>query len=167
MNWRYVNNSNEKYEVSDTGLVRSKLKSCKTLSQKTKTNGYKEVNLYFKPNVSKMCYVHRIVVESFIGEIPLGFEINHIDGDKSNNNLSNLQIVTPSENRVHCHHVLGKKIKVYKGSEHGMAKTSEDVVLMLRDGHKNGETPTDLALKHGIKRSTVCKIVYRETWKHI
>jgi hypothetical protein len=35
MNWRYVNNSNEKYEVSDTGLVRSKLKSCKILYRKT------------------------------------------------------------------------------------------------------------------------------------
>lgn len=43
-------------------------------------------------------YIHRIVWETFVGEIPKGYEINHIDHDKSNNCLYNLELVTHSEN---------------------------------------------------------------------
>ena len=43
-------------------------------------------------------YVHRIIWETFNGEIPDGYVIDHIDCDKLNNSLSNLQLVTQSEN---------------------------------------------------------------------
>ena len=43
-------------------------------------------------------YIHRIVWETFNGLIPKGFEINHIDHDKSNNSLSNLELVSHREN---------------------------------------------------------------------
>ena len=43
-------------------------------------------------------YVHRVVWNTFIGPIPEGYEINHIDHDKSNNALSNLELVTHSDN---------------------------------------------------------------------
>ena len=42
--------------------------------------------------------VHRLVYMTFIGEIPEGMQIDHIDGDASNNNLNNLRCVTPKEN---------------------------------------------------------------------
>lgn len=43
-------------------------------------------------------YVHRAVVELFINEIPKGYEVDHIDGNKYNNNVNNLRIVTHYEN---------------------------------------------------------------------
>lgn len=43
-------------------------------------------------------YIHRLVWEAFKSEIPNGYEINHIDHNKKNNNLSNLELVTHSEN---------------------------------------------------------------------
>lgn len=43
-------------------------------------------------------YIHRLVWETFVGPIPEGYEINHIDHDKANNALSNLEVVTHSEN---------------------------------------------------------------------
>ena len=43
-------------------------------------------------------YIHRLVYKTFVGEIPEGYEIHHLDFDKSNNNLSNLKLVTPLEN---------------------------------------------------------------------
>lgn len=46
-------------------------------------------------------YVHRLVAEAWIGEIPEGYEVNHKDGNKTNNEISNLKIVTPSENIRH------------------------------------------------------------------
>lgn len=50
-------------------------------------------------------YVHRLVWELFKGEIPEGYEINHIDGNKANNKLSNLELVTRQENcaeKIRC-----------------------------------------------------------------
>ncbi len=67
--------------------------------------GYFQVRFRFnKRRYSK--YLHRIVWESFNGEVPNGYEINHIDHDKSNNTLNNLELVTRSEN-------VKKAIEVY------------------------------------------------------
>jgi len=43
---------------------------------------------------------HRLVYETYVGKIKSGFELDHIDGDKHNNNLSNLRLVTHSENML-------------------------------------------------------------------
>jgi Mor family transcriptional regulator len=46
----------------------------------------------------KTVLFHRLIVETFIGEIPEGMEVDHRDGNKHNNELGNLEIVTPEEN---------------------------------------------------------------------
>lgn len=46
---------------------------------------------------------HRVVYETFVGKIKQGLEIDHIDGDKHNNNISNLRMVTRSENMKAVH----------------------------------------------------------------
>jgi len=67
---------------------------------KTK-DGYLKVELF---NNGKPCgrYVHRLVVEAFIGDIPAGLEVNHIDGRKVENCIENLEIVTHAENTQHA-----------------------------------------------------------------
>ncbi len=47
-------------------------------------------------------YVHRLVVEAFIGEIPAGQEVNHISGQKVDNRIENLEVVTHSQNTAHA-----------------------------------------------------------------
>lgn len=47
--------------------------------------------------------VHTLVVEQFIGIIPEGYVVNHIDGNKQNNHVDNLEIVTVKENTTHAH----------------------------------------------------------------
>lgn len=67
---------------------------------------YLSVGLYNKDNrrnskgmkVPKMLYLHRIVWETYMGDIPEGFEIDHIDGNPHNCSLENLQLVTHREN---------------------------------------------------------------------
>lgn len=46
----------------------------------------------------KLCHVHRAVYETFKGEIPDGYEIDHIDTVRNNNNIDNLRLVTRKEN---------------------------------------------------------------------
>lgn len=80
----------DKYIELD-GLIYRKLKIA------TNTFGYKFVKL---PDSSgkHTLYIHRLVYRTFVGVIPPKFEINHIDHDKSNNSVSNLELVTHSEN---------------------------------------------------------------------
>lgn len=59
--------------------------------------GYYQVKLR-KNKLRFNRYVHRIIWETFKGNIPDGYEINHINHDKSDNSLSNLELVTHSEN---------------------------------------------------------------------
>jgi hypothetical protein len=67
---------------------------------KTK-DGYLKVEL-FKDGRSCTRYVHRLVVEAFIGEIPSGLEVNHIFGQKADNQLEHLEVVTHATNTKHA-----------------------------------------------------------------
>lgn len=74
-----------------------------------KTGKYRRVQFYYGLG-GKHFSVHKVVWESFNGTIPKGYEINHIDGNPSNNALFNLQLVTHKENCQKANH---KNIKIY------------------------------------------------------
>ena len=64
-------------------------------------DGYLRVELY---NDATSCsrYIHRLVVEAFIGDIPAGLEVNHISGQKADNGIENLEVVTHAMNTQHA-----------------------------------------------------------------
>lgn len=88
--WRKVS-FNENYIVSKDGEV-ANLKTCKKLKG-TPREGYLRISIGGK-NYS----IHRLVWEAFNGPIPSGYYIDHIDGNRSNNSISNLRIATQSGN---------------------------------------------------------------------
>ena len=66
-----------------------------------RNNGYLVFNLQCPSLTCKGYFntsVHRMVAECYIGPCPEGMEVDHIDGDKTNNHISNLQYLTPEEN---------------------------------------------------------------------
>ena len=75
-------------------------------------SGYMCFNLQC-PSVTDKGYfntsVHRMVAEVFLGPCPDGYEVDHIDGNKQNNNLSNLQYLTKEEN-IRKGHALANSI---------------------------------------------------------
>ena len=64
-------------------------------------DGYLKVDL-FNNGTPRSRYVHRLVVEAFIGEIPAGLEVNHISGQKVDNCIENLEVVTHAMNTQHA-----------------------------------------------------------------
>jgi len=105
----------ERYYVDKCGKIYSKNKNgfieLKIFKNK---QGYCRVNIK-RLGKWKQVFVHRLVAEAFIGKVEGDMQVNHINGIKDDNNLSNLEIVTRSENAMHSHYILGNNVKpVYK-----------------------------------------------------
>lgn len=94
--WRDVVGYEGLYKVSAEGDIKS-IRSNKILSPDTNQDGYKRVSLY-KNKASKHYSVHRLVAQAFIPNPDNLPQVNHIDEDKSNNCVSNLEWITPKDN---------------------------------------------------------------------
>ena len=90
---------NPNYEVSNTGRVR-RLHSSKDRSTRDR-DGYPSVDVY-QDGMRKTKRVHRLVAETFLPNPDNKPEVNHKDGNKHNNHVSNLEWVTSKENCRHA-----------------------------------------------------------------
>ena len=95
--WLTVENHPD-YEVSTLGRVRNKNTGCFLKPQLNKDGGYYRVSL----NGSRY-YLHRLVADAFFDGDHKLYDVNHIDGDKSNNRLSNLEWTTRQDDIRHAY----------------------------------------------------------------
>jgi len=97
--WKDIPNYEGYYQVSDLGNIKSLKRSGKVLSKIVANNGYLRVHLS-KDATKKVWGIHQLVAMAFLGHKPNGHKIivDHIDGDRTNNNLYNLQVITQREN---------------------------------------------------------------------
>lgn len=98
----------ENYEVSNYGNVKSLKYNKIRLLKQEKVKGYLRVSLS-KENKVKRFQVHRLVAESFITNYLNKPCVNHINGIKIDNRVSNLEWATYSENEIHSYNYLQKK----------------------------------------------------------
>ena len=91
------------YEVSEVGSVWScpKKKHDGMWLTPTLRKGYLTVHLS-QDGIAKILYVHSLVAEAWIGPRPSGLQINHLDGNKLNNRVENLEYTTALENQRHA-----------------------------------------------------------------
>lgn len=89
----------ENYEVSNLGKVRN-IKSGIVLKPQPDKDGYLRLGLY-ENNKKKKLFLHRIIATTFIDNPEAKPQVNHIDENKLNNDLSNLEWCTARENLVH------------------------------------------------------------------
>ena len=74
------------------------------LSERNEKGGYLSVVLYDSIQKKRRCTrIHVLVAESFIGEIPKGYHVHHIDDNKQNNVVTNLEIIHPKNHRIETH----------------------------------------------------------------
>lgn len=109
------------YSISDCGKVFNQTKQLKTYFTRT---GYECVKLTDRDGKKSHKTIHRLVAEHFIPNPLQKSEVNHIDGNKANNCISNLEWVTSSENKRHA---LQTGLKVYNNPTSGkkLGKTSK------------------------------------------
>ena len=104
--WETIDIPGGKYEVSSEGKVRNILTK-KCLAHNTR-HGYLSVGLYSEGCLTRGNFqVHRLVALAFILNIRDKPMVNHIDGDKTNDNVDNLEWCTASENQIHSRDILG------------------------------------------------------------
>lgn len=105
--WRDVVGYEGLYIVSNYGEVRSlgndKGRKEKTMKTHICRSGYEKLDLYKKSQPTKKVYVHRLVAMAFIPNPNNKPQVNHINCDKLDNKLKNLEWVTRSENITHAY----------------------------------------------------------------
>lgn len=108
--WKEVAGSDGKYKVSNLGnMMTYRGRTPRLLKQHANPKGYMITCLCVNRK-SKTVVVHRLVAQAFIPNPENKPQVNHIDGKKANNVVSNLEWNTASENGLHSFKYLGRKI---------------------------------------------------------
>ncbi len=149
----------ENYEVSNFGRVRRVLKTGYYYRSPVIQHGYNHVTFsYCKGTKFKSFQVHRLVALLFIDNPQNKKCVNHIDGNKQNNNVKNLEWCTHSENEIHSYHVLNKKSPA--------TKLKLEDVLYIRENTifgKKGNT-VSMAKKFNVSLAQIHNIVKLKSW---
>jgi len=158
------------YLISNEGLVirvpyidsDGKYRKGRVLSHKIDKAGYHSVCLFNNRNQTHKL-VHRLVACSFVTGSE-NLQVNHKDGDKSNNNYNNLEWCTDKENKEHS----VKNGLNAKGIRNGKSKLTESEVRRIKDFIKIGDnTQSDIGLMFNIHPSVISDIKNNRIWKHI
>lgn len=124
--------------------------------------GHLVLDMYCR-NVRRKKYVHRLVLEAFVGPCPPGLEACHNDGNPKNNALSNLRWDTHQSNiddkEKHGTRLIGEK--------NHQAKLTEEFVKEVRADFASGMRQCDIARSRNINPRTVGDLVRRRRWKHV
>lgn len=150
------------YYVTETGEIWShKSNAPKRLTPKN-CRGYH----YFSLN-GKTISLNRIIKITLFNCLSKSREItiNHKDGSKLNNNLSNLEIISHKENIAHFWKHGTRE--TYKGEKSHLAKLTDEGVLDIRALKSAGYRVADIAKKYGVGLQAIYKILEGKTWKHI
>ena len=179
--WRPVKGFEGLYEVSNLGRVRS-LDRKYTISRERYhgginkkgkiITGYKGEKHYcqvclFREGKKSYAQIHRMVAEAFIPNPENKRQVNHKDGIKQNNVVTNLEWVTPSENILHSFEA---GLNTHIGEKNIQAKLTRDQVAEIKKAYVKGSKEygvRPLARKYGVSAPAIRAIVKGLTWRGV
>lgn len=157
----------KEYVINRDGEIFSLL--TKKFKKSCKCPIYFSVSLY-RDGRGSVRTVHSLVAENFlenkgkIGRSNDSFQVNHIDGDKSNNCVENLEYITHIENKKHA----ALKGLTSRGERQHLHKLTEDSVKSIRKNYiPRINSQRMLAKKYGVSQATIKEVLHKETWKFI
>lgn len=169
--WRDITGYEGEYEISNLGRVWSR-KNNILLQLNYTLNSYATVTFWTKGATKGKCFlVHRLVAIAFLSTPPSPkHQVNHIDGNKANNRVENLEWTTPQENTQHAIDVL-KISKINSGnfqpgSQHKASKMTEDDVKWILDNQSTMSRKA-MAAHIGVSVALINDICLRRRWTHI
>lgn len=135
------------YEIDiEKGTIYSKKRKC-YMGHINKDNGYISVTLHNDSGEQKTIKVHRIIWETANGEIPKGYDIHHKDKNRTNNSISNLEMIKSSIHRGN--HIKGENNPNFQNFKKVECLTKKGISIKLynslKETKEDGFNPTDIS----------------------
>ncbi|HFO0796421.1 TPA: NUMOD4 motif-containing HNH endonuclease [Enterobacter roggenkampii] len=166
----YIPGYEGKYSVTREGRVYShsrpysagRILKGRFLTPSPNTKGYLRVTL-LSDGIQKTFSVHRLVAQLFIPNPNGKNEVNHINGDKTDNHVDNLEWCSASENIRHAYRTGLKRGNI--GVVNGRAKLYEKDVIAIRNSV--GMKLSELSAKYGVTETQISTIRRGNAWRHL
>lgn len=151
------------YSVTSDGKVYSH--KYKKWLQPNLVGGYHQVTLYYN-GLRRSRLIHRLLMSAYKPTNDNNLQINHIDNNRINNDISNLEWVTAKENSHH-RDIQDRFVKL-QGSTNGNSKLTESQVMSIREEFKLSKISyAALARKYKVDESLISGIIRYKSWKHV
>jgi hypothetical protein len=173
--WRSIP-AHPDYEVSSAGRIRRITAGSNStfIGKIRKLNptwmGYLQITLRFsgEPKRFKTHYVHRLVANAFLDTPASRSEINHVNGDKTDNRASNLEWCSRSENHLHAYRTgLQTARYAHRGTDTWNSVLDEHTVRRIRVMNAIGKSGWRIGKELGLNPSTVYAVLSGYSWKHV
>ncbi len=169
--WKDIPGYKGLYQVSNLGRVKSFIHwngtNIRILKPGQDTHGYLVVNLY-RQKKRRFTYIHKMVLETFVGLCPKGMECRHLNDNCRDNRLDNLRWGTRSENLLDRSRNGISNTGNHKGSKNQMAKLVDgDIIEIRRLLTKEHLTQKEVGKIFGITSGAVSLIKCGKRWKHV
>lgn len=177
--WKDIEGYEGLYKVSNLGNILSTNFNKQNISKNLKLHlckfGYVKIDLQTPTKKKKSLFVHRLVAEAFIPNTNNYREINHIDGNKTNNMINNLEWITRSKNVKHAYDTglkqawhKGKRGVLPNGSNKPQSKLTETDILKIIELYLNGGyTFHKLAYEFGVGKTIIGDIIKGKAWTYV
>lgn len=163
--WKPVNGFELRFKISNHGRLLSiggKFGD-RIINGVVNSRGYRRTILRYNGK-NKQVHFHRLVAEHFLGEVHRGMDIqvNHIDGVKTNNHVSNLEWITAKQN---TNHAIKLGLNRVHGFENGNSILTEIAVLEMRELFKDGKhSMAAIGKIYGVNCSTAQHAINKISW---